>query len=173
MQVLSASRATSLGIQLLLPTGSTAALLDALVLAGFAALDETQYDLLRIEAGLPASGRELSQEYTPLETGLAGGISESKGCYTGQEIIARQITYDKVTQRLCGVRLEQPAPTGQRLWVDGRPAGTLTSTAISPRFGAIALAVAKRPYDQPGTHVLVGETAESGQTGLIAPIPFI
>jgi folate-binding protein YgfZ len=102
---------------------------------------------MRVEAGLPAAGAELSEDYTPLEAGLAAAISSTKGCYTGQEVLARQITYDKVTQHLCGLRLTRRAQPGGRVWApDGSPVGRVTSAATSPRFGEIALAVVKRPH---------------------------
>ena len=67
-------------------------------------------DLLRIEAGIPTWGRELSDGVTPLETGLLPAISFNKGCYTGQEVIARQTNYDKVTRNLVGLILDAPPP---------------------------------------------------------------
>ena len=162
-----------LGLRLLLPAGSRASVLAALEQAGFAPLSPDQYDLLRIETGLPAAGRELTEEYTPLETGLEKAISAAKGCYTGQEIIARQVTYDKVTQRLCGVRLKVDLPAGLRLWAEGKLAGTLTSTAVSPRFGAIGLAIVKRPHDQPGTVLAAGDSAANrAAPAVISTLPF-
>jgi folate-binding Fe-S cluster repair protein YgfZ len=82
-------------------------------------------------------------------------ISSVKGCYTGQEIIARQITYDKVTRRLVGLRLESPVDPMVAIQVDGRTVGAITSVAASPRWGLIALAVIKRPHHEPGTAVTV------------------
>ncbi len=162
-----------LGLRLLLPAGSMASVLAALEQVGCDPLSPPQYDLLRIETGLPAAGSELNEEYTPLETGLNGAISDSKGCYTGQEIIARQVTYDKVTQRLCGIRLEGDAPAGMRLWAEGKPVGTITSTAVSPRFGAIGLAILKRPHDQPGTSLAAGKSAaHRGTPAVVSALPF-
>ena len=173
MHLLGRAPGIDLGLRLLLPGGSRASVLATLEQAGFAPLSPDQYDLLRIETGLPAAGRELTEEYTPLETGLAGAISAAKGCYTGQEIIARQVTYDKVTQRLCGVRLEVDVPAGLRLWAEGKLAGTLTSTAVSPRFGAIGLAIVKRPHDQPGTTLAAGDSAVNrAATAVISTLPF-
>jgi folate-binding protein YgfZ len=160
------------GLRLLAPAESLASLHKALREVGVAGLSTEHYDLLRIEAGLPTAGRELTDAYTPLEAGLDGAISGAKGCYTGQEVIARQLTYDKVTQRLCGIRLEKDTPAGVRLWADGKPAGTLTSSAVSPRFGAIGLAIVKRPHDQPGVLLAAGETPEDGVPGIVSALPF-
>jgi folate-binding protein YgfZ len=173
LHLLGSAPGIDLGLRLLLPARSRASVLAALEQAGCAPLSPTQHDLLRIESGLPAAGRELTEEYTPLETGLDEAISDSKGCYTGQEIIARQVTYDKVTQRLCGVRLEGEVPAGLRLWTEGKPAGTLTSTAVSPRFGAIGLAIVKRPHDQPGTTLAAGDSAATSNVpAVISALPF-
>ena len=78
-------------------------------------------------------------------------VSGNKGCYPGQEVIARQLTYDKVTQRLVGLRLDEPVAPGGRLLAEGKPVGVITSAAVSPRFGAIALGVVKRPHHEVGT----------------------
>jgi len=170
--LLATSRAISFGYRLLAPADATQVVLATLLAAGFSQLDAVTFDLLRIEAGLPAVDRELSEEYTPLEVRLIEAISDSKGCYTGQEIIARQITYDKVTQQLCGVHFSQPI-TGNRVWVDGKAAGEVTSTAHSPRLGPIGLAIIKRPNHQPGTVLMVGNAPEAAQTAEVVALPFI
>ncbi len=143
----------------------------ALRQSGALRLSPASYEAVRVEAGQPQASKELSEEYTPLEAGLFSAIADGKGCYTGQEIIARQLTYDKVTQQLCGLRLPELRPTGERIYAEGKPAGTLTSFAQSPRFGPIALAILKRPYFQPGTQVALGSPAsETGAT--VVSLPF-
>jgi aminomethyltransferase len=74
--------------------------------AGLPALDPQTVEVLRVEAGLPLWGRELNDDVTPLETGLLPAINFNKGCYTGQEVIARQTNYDKVTRNLVGLELD-------------------------------------------------------------------
>jgi len=140
---------------------------------GIEKLPEATYAVLRVEAGLPSPGAELTDEYTPLETGLDWAIADNKGCYTGQEVIARQITFDKVTQHLVGLRLKAPALPGERISVEGKPAGVVTSAVHSPRFGEIALAIMKRPYDQPGTTVQVSGTDQPTPSAIVSKIPFI
>lgn len=131
------------------------------------------YQVLRVEAGIPAVDHELTEAYTPLESGLEDAISTNKGCYTGQEVIARQITYDKVTQHLVGLRLEAPAAPGERVWVDGKPVGSVTSTAISPDFGPIALGIIKRPYHQAGTRVIISTDGKGeGSPAITSKLPF-
>lgn len=143
------------GIRLLAAATSQAELEDALVKAGAIGLTPQSRQILRVEAGLPAAGAELSEAYTPLEAGMEHAVSGSKGCYPGQEVIARQLTYDKVTQRLVGLRLDGPVAPGGRLLAEGKPVGVITSAAVSPRFGAIALCVVKRPHHAVGTRLEV------------------
>lgn len=126
---------------------------------------------LRIEAGLPGPDGELTDAYNPLEVGLDELISERKGCYTGQEIIARQISYDKVTRRLVGLRLGAPAMPGASLMVEDRQVGEITSAAVSPRLGPIALAVVKRPYNNAGA-LLSALTPGGAIAATVIPLPF-
>ena len=128
--------------------------------------------MLRVEAGKSGAQHELTGEYTPLETGLESTISTTKGCYTGQEVIARQITYDKITQRLTGLRLQQPAQPGERVWAQDKPVGAVTSAALSPRFGAIALGVLRKPHFEPGSDLAVGSDAGSALPALSVTLPF-
>jgi len=71
-----------------------------------ALLDEATYDTLRIEAGLPATPNELSEKRNPLETTLVSAVSFTKGCYIGQEVIARLDSYDKVQRHMLGVEID-------------------------------------------------------------------
>ena len=130
------------------------------------------YHLQHLENGIPQVPSELNEDYTPLETGLQGTISDLKGCYTGQEIIARQITYDKITQRLCGLRLSGQPLSGNSIWFEGRSIGRVTSAAISPRFGHIGLAMIKRPHNEPGVHVSVGNQFENSEEASVCTLPF-
>jgi glycine cleavage system aminomethyltransferase T len=86
-------------------------------------------------------------------------------------VIARQITYDKITRRLTGVVLDSPVPAGTRLTAAKKPIGRVTSCVHSPRFGPIALAVLKRPHDEPGSEVLA-VTDEGTVRGKVSSIPF-
>ena len=129
----------------------------------------TPIDARRVELGRPASGAELVEEYNPLEAGLAWACAENKGCYTGQEIIARQITYDKVTKTLVGLRLAGAVAQGSEVTVEGRPVGVVTSVAHSPSLNApIALAIIKRPHNAPGTDAQVGD-----QAATVVALPFV
>lgn len=171
-RALALDAAFGLGYRLVIPTGTVAAVQDALLKLGAEPLDTTSYQILRIEAGLPEAGSELTEDYTPLEIGLQTAISDTKGCYTGQEVIARQITYDKVTQHLCGLRVKIPVLPGQRIWVDRKAVGLVTSSAVSPRFGPLALAIVKRPYHTPGTNLSIGTQGEAGVAAAVSELPF-
>jgi folate-binding protein YgfZ len=137
-----------------------------------APLQDQTYQILRVEAGIPAPRAELTEDYTPLETGLGWAVAEGKGCYTGQEVIARQLTYDKVTQHLVGLRLNRSAQPGKRVWAEGKPAGAVTSAVHSPRFGEIALAIIKRPHHQAGTLVHAGDTEAQSIPATVTSLPF-
>ena len=90
-------------------------------------------EVLRIEAGHPATGRELTEEYNPWEARLDDAISLTKGCYVGQEVVARLNTYKKVSKLLVRIRVDGglPAP-GALLESAGQPLGVLTSAARVP-----------------------------------------
>ncbi len=143
-------------------------------------LDGETADVLRIEAGLPLWERELSDQVTPLETGLLPAISFTKGCYTGQEVIARQTNYDKVTRNLVGLELADAetrlrAETrflNARVLGPGR-GGFVGSAAYSPTLAKIiALAVVPRELAQPGTQVEV-VFEEQTVKATVRGLPFI
>jgi folate-binding protein YgfZ len=154
-----------------IPGAAFEAFTEALEKAGVTAMTSTEYEVLRIEGGLPGPDGELTEDFTPLETGLGDLVSDTKGCYTGQEVIARQITYDKITRGLAGIRLEEPARAGARVFAGESSAGSVTSYANSPRAGYLALAVLKRPYGEPGTEVRV-ETGNGEVAGKVVELPF-
>jgi aminomethyltransferase len=151
----------------------------ALVGAGATPLDDPTLDILRVEQGYAASGRELGQEYIPLETGLLDAVSFTKGCYVGQEIIARMESRGRLAKILRGLRLatgdaavaggqwSELAPT--KLEMAGKEAGDLTSVVVSPRFGPIGLAYVRSAHAEPGTIVgIVGGEAR----GEVVELPF-
>jgi folate-binding protein YgfZ len=152
------------GYRILLEKEFHGTFIDQLTEAGVTQLSEDSYEILRVEAGLTGPLGELTSDYNPLEVNLGEFISPDKGCYTGQEVIARQITYDKVARQMVGVKqLEAYVNPGDKVRADDRIAGSVTSSAQSPRFGAIALAVLKRPYNEVGQKVRVGERGIQGK----------
>lgn len=130
----------------------------ALAAAGLVPIDEASYDYLRIEAGLPRFGRELSLDYIPLETGLWDDVSFSKGCYTGQEIIARMESRGKLAKRLVSLRPVEPVEAGADITAGGRSVGTITSAAGGPA-GPLALGYVRTAALSEGAELAVGDIA--------------
>jgi folate-binding protein YgfZ len=141
--------------------------------SGLPICDNETYNVLRIEAGVPVAGLEITEEVNPWEAALGSAISLHKGCYNGQEIIARLNTYKKVKQRLRGLKLQSAIPMGERvaLECDGRNAGFITSSVLSPRFGPVALAYVRGDYASAGQQVEVVRGDER-QSATIADLPF-
>jgi folate-binding protein YgfZ len=156
----------------LAPITASKAVIDALAAAGAVSLDAETFEILRVETGQPGPQGELVDSFTPLEVGLGELISDSKGCYTGQEVIARQITYDKVTKNLVGIKLNGPAAVGAEIKVNSKSGGILTSAVNSPRFGLIGLAVFRRQYAEIGTKFSVVGKDDSIINGEIVSLPF-
>ena len=108
----------SQGFLLLVPSPAAQAVRAAILRAGAAPLPEDAYQVLRVEAGVPAPGAELTEDVTPLEAGLRRFCDDHKGCYTGQEIVARQITYDKVANHLVGLLPAAPVAAQAHVQAD-------------------------------------------------------
>ena len=133
-----------------------AALRKAVTEAGVCPAGRDAVELARIEQGVPAFGAELDEAYNPLETGLQHMVSYTKGCYIGQEVIARLTTYDKVQKRL--VRLtwspDVEVEAGARLMLDGRQAGVVTSAIRDPRTGnGAGLGYVRKALSDAGTRL--------------------
>ena len=114
---------------------------------------EDVWQILRVESGVPIYGKELGESFNPLETGLIGGVDFAKGCYIGQEVIARLDTYDKDQRSLTRLFLdtEQPVEEGLKLVSDGREVGLLTSLARIPTTGKLlGLGYVRRVIAEPG-----------------------
>ena len=109
-------------------------------------------DLVRVERGVPAFGHELTEAFNPLEAGLIDIVSFTKGCYVGQEVVARLNTYDKVQKRLMRVKWgdgDGPEP-GAKLVLDGKQVGVVTSAAASPDGGGVGLGYVRRAHAAAG-----------------------
>lgn len=134
-----------------------AALRAALAGAGITEIDDAAFDFLRVESGQPRFGRELTADYIPLETGLWDDVSFHKGCYVGQEIIARMESRGKLAKQLVLLRPEAPVNPGAPIMADGKAAGSITSAAVGPD-GPLALGYVKTAVLDVGTPLLVEET---------------
>jgi len=156
--------------QLLVPAAAREEIEAALAAAGSAPVGDEEAEALRIEAGRPRLGADATDANLPDEVGLEEAISRTKGCYVGQEVVARRKTYGKPTRRLVGLRFEPAVlPPGTELSSPDRPDRVLarvTSAAVSPRLGPIGLAVAS--VDAPDGARL----ASGAQQAIVAPLPF-
>lgn len=172
LQIFSKTSFSQIGYRILIRADHLQPLMDALALAEVVRITDQEYEILRVEAGQPTAKWEYSEDYTPLEVNLQGAISNNKGCYTGQEVIARQVNYDKITKRLVGLHLDGIVPRRAKVYVSDKPVGEVTSLVQSPRFEIIALAVIKRPYYEPGNRVEI-RSEQKMINGLVSRLPFI
>lgn len=136
---------------------------DALLAAGLVAADEAAFDFLRIEAGQPRFGHEITTDYIPLEAGLWDDVSFNKGCYTGQEIIARLESRGRLAKRLVRLTAAEPLAAGDALSAGGKSAGTVTSAADGPQ-GVQALAYVKTAILEQGAALSAGDIQVSVAT---------
>ena len=126
-------------------------------------------EILRIESGRPRLGFELGDDVIPQEAGInARAISFTKGCYVGQETVARLFYKGKPNRHLRGLRLSEPVERGAAIHGHDRELGRISSTCISPTFGPIALALVRREA-QPGDSVKVGD---AGTVAEVVELPF-
>ncbi|MBW4610905.1 MAG: folate-binding protein [Hassallia sp. WJT32-NPBG1] len=155
------------GYTLILPASEKATVWQKIVEAGAQEMSDRAFDVLRILQGRPAPEHELTDDYNPLEAGLWRTISFSKGCYIGQETIARLNTYKGVKQHLWGIRLNAPAEIGSAIAVGDEKVGKLTSYTETPD-GYFGLGYIRTKAGGVGLKVQVGETE-----GEIVEIPFV
>jgi aminomethyltransferase len=141
----------------------------ALGAAGAASVSVETLDVLRVEDGRAWYGVDVGEENLLHETGLLAEYhSATKGCYVGQEVVARlEGRGGHVNKVLRGLRLARPAARGDAVLADGREAGRVTTAAVSPREGAIAMAYVHRAHAEPGTVVTVG-----GHDATVVALPF-
>ncbi|MET0619170.1 MAG: hypothetical protein ABW056_02770 [Thermoanaerobaculia bacterium] len=156
--------------ELLAPEGARDAILEGLSRAGSVPVSENTSEILRVEAGRPRWGQDATEASLAGEVGLEAAISATKGCYVGQEIVARMRTYGKMNRRLAGLRFPGgPVAPGTSFPDPEKPQRELarvTSAVVSPRFGAIGLGFVFRD---------VAEGAELGSAGpaaVVSALPF-
>ena len=129
--------------------------------------DEATAEIVRVESGRPRYGIDLDDSVIPQEAGLNDrAVSFTKGCYVGQETVARLHYRGKPNRRLLGLRLSEPAPSGTELRLGERVVGRLGSVVVSPAHGPIGLALVRR-------EAAVGDTvAADGATAVLVDVPF-
>jgi folate-binding protein YgfZ len=132
-------------------------------------VSEEAAEVLRIETGRPRFGLDFDGDTIPQEAGLnERAVSFTKGCYVGQETVARLHYKGKPNRHLRGLRLSEPAERGDELRLGERVVGTLGSAATSPEHGPIALALVRREAE-PGAVLAVGD---GGVTAQVVELPF-
>jgi tRNA-modifying protein YgfZ len=161
--------ATDLGLDLIVRAEQSQALQKLLARSGAAEVSEAAAEILRVESGRPRFGREMTSATIPQEAGIdERAVSFTKGCYIGQETVARLHYKGKPNRHLRGLRLESPASDGDAIVLGEREVGTIGTAVLSPAFGPIALAVIRREAE-PGSRVAVGESAVAAE---VVELPF-
>ena len=160
--------ATDTGYDLLLTPGAAAGAREALVAAGAAPVSPATAEVLRIERGRPRYGTDFGDENLPGEAGIVGrAVSFTKGCYVGQEPVARMFHKGHPNRHLRGLALAAAVEPGAAVTAAGKEVGRVTSAGVSPAHGPIALAILRREVS-PGDEV----TVASGVAARVVEPPF-
>lgn len=153
--------ATDLGVDVIAPAGR--------VPEGIEPVSEEAAECLRVESGRPRFGLDFGSDTIPQEAGLnERGVSFTKGCYVGQETVARLHYKGKPNRHLRGLRLSEPAARGDELRLGERVVGALGTVALSPVHGPVALGLVRREAE-PGATVEVGDGAATAE---VVELPF-
>jgi folate-binding protein YgfZ len=160
---------TENGIDLIAAAEEAGRLHDGLLAAGAVDVDEEAAEIVRIESGRPRFGADMSTETMPAEAGIVeAAVSFTKGCYIGQEPVARLHHRGRPNRHLRGLRLDGGATAGEPLLLGEKEVGRIGSFCVSPAHGPIALAIVRREAE-PGTELAVGE---DGVTARVVDLPF-
>jgi len=144
----------------------------AILDAGVRPAGRDALEVVRIEAGIPLWGTDYDDTNLPQEVGPDEALNFTKGCYLGQEVVARIHYRGGVNRRLVGLEFDgdEPPGTGTELLLDGRPVGRVGSVTVSPILeGPIGLAVVHKKAAEPGTRLDVAGAAEAE----VAALPFV
>lgn len=160
---------THRGLDLLCAAEDTEALERALKDRGAQPISEAVAECVRVEDGRPRYGLDLDDTVIPQEAGLnERAVSFTKGCYVGQETVARLHYRGKPNRQLRGLRLDAPVPSGAQITWGERAVGRVSSPVQSPAFGPIALALVRREAP-PGSRVAIGPDQVPGT---VVELPF-
>jgi folate-binding protein YgfZ len=164
------------GFDVFINAGDSETLRDSLTGAGAQSIEAETAETLRIEAGIPRFGIDMDETKVVTETNLDDAVSFTKGCYIGQEIIARIKYRGHVAKKLTGVALEQDVVLeggAKILSADDKEIGSVTSSTISPRLKhTVALVYLKYDYLAQGTRVKI-VSAEQEYPGTVTELPFV
>jgi tRNA-modifying protein YgfZ len=153
--------ATDLGLDLIVRSDQAEALGQLLSASGAAEVSEAAAEIVRVESGRPRFGKEMTERTIPQEAGITDrAVSFTKGCYIGQETVARLHYKGKPNRQLRGLTLSAPARDGDPVALGERKLGQVGTAVVSPAHGPIALAILRREAE-PGTTVLVGDAIEA------------
>jgi tRNA-modifying protein YgfZ len=148
---------TDLGLDLIVAAEDADGTLAALEERGVAPVTEEALEIVRVESGRPRFGREMTQETIPQEAGInERAVSFTKGCYIGQETVARLHYKGKPNRHLRGLRLSRPVEAGAVVILGDRELGKVGTAVLSPVHGPIALAILRREAE-PGAEVQVDD----------------
>ena len=155
-----------------------AMLSEAVEPVGGTLVGETALEAARIGAGWPRFGQELSEDYIPLEAGLKWAVSFNKGCYVGQEVIARMETYQRLAKRLVLLGCRPSAGyadvgpvSGDEVWSVDAKVGQVSSVAPLSDEGVVkALAYVKTEQAEPGYELTVG-SRDGGLKATVLAVP--
>ncbi len=160
---------TDTGVDVLCAIEGVETVSAALVDAGATPAPPEAAEIARVESGRPRYGVDLDDSVIPQEAGInERAVSFTKGCYVGQETVARLHYRGKPNRHLRGLRLSAPAAPGTPLALSGRQVGTLTSSIESPRLGPVGLAILRREAE-PGALLAAGD---GGITAEVVELPF-
>jgi tRNA-modifying protein YgfZ len=161
--------ATDVGVDLLFDRGQLELVRAALTDRGAVPVPEEAAEILRIEGGRPRYGVDMTEDNLPGEVGVEQrAVSFTKGCYVGQEPVARMHYRGHPNRHLRGLQLSAPAKGGEPVFKEAKEIGKVTSTGLSPALGPIALALLRREVE-PGETVRVGD---AGPIAHVAELPF-
>jgi folate-binding protein YgfZ len=162
--------ATDVGLDLITKAEAAATLAELLEAAGAAAVSEPAAEIIRVESGRPRFGLDMGPESMPAEAGITErAVNFEKGCYIGQEPVARLHYRGKPNRTLRGLRLSAPAEHGDPLVLGDREVGTVGTACLSPALGPIALAIVRREAAE-GDRLAVGD---GGVTAEVVTLPFV
>jgi tRNA-modifying protein YgfZ len=162
--------ATDVGLDLITSAEAAASIADLLAAAGAAEVSEAAAEIIRVESGRPRFGLDMGPESMPAEAGITDrAVDFEKGCYIGQEPVARLHYRGKPNRTLRGLRLSGPAKHGDRLVLGDREVGTVGTPSLSPALGPIALAIVRREAAE-GDRLAVGD---GGVTAEVVALPFL
>jgi len=160
---------TDLGLDLIVRAEQSREVRELLIRSGAAEVTEAAAEILRVESGRPRFGHEMTSATIPQEAGIdERAVSFTKGCYIGQETVARLHYRGRPNRHLRGLRLEAPVADGDAIALGEREVGTVGTAILSPALGPIALAVVRREAE-PGSRVAVGD---GGVGGDVIELPF-